>query len=112
MAALMTDFEQAANFISFSVQPLKSQTRVIGGISSDQGRGQGRCRGGRGGGHQLGRGGHNGRQGHGGRGVFGRNPGRGRQGARQGSRGISTGYYTPEEWQTLTPDQCTAVMDA
>ena len=109
-AALMTDFEQAANFISLSVQPLKSQTRTIGSINVDQARRQRGYRPSRGGGRQhfrIGRG----RQGRGGRGFpHGHQVGRGRQGQRN-SRGINTGYYTPEEWQSLTPDQRTLIMD-
>jgi hypothetical protein len=64
-AALMADFEQAANVISLSVQLLNSQSRDIGGTSSDLGRGRrgGRGRPGRGGGPSQGRGGHNARQG-------------------------------------------------
>jgi hypothetical protein len=100
----MMDFEQAANFISLSVQPLKTQARTIAGINAKQGR---RQRGGR-----PGHGGGQGRQSHGGRGnLHGHNVGRGCQGQR-GGRGISTGYYTPEEWQSLTPDQHTLIMDA
>ncbi len=70
---LMADFEQAANFISLSVQPLKSQSRVIGGTSSDLGRERrgGRGSPGRGGGPSQGRGGRNARQGRGGRGASG-----------------------------------------
>jgi hypothetical protein len=66
-----------------SVQPLKSQARTIAGINAEQGR---RQRG-------------------------GRHVSRGCQ-SQRGGRGISTGYYTPEEWQSLTSDQRTLIMDA
>jgi hypothetical protein len=55
--ALMTNFDQAANFISLSVQPIKPQSRSIGSLNTDSG---GRHHTGRvrGNGHQQGRGGH------------------------------------------------------
>lgn len=103
--ALMTDFKQATNFISLSVNSIKQQNRNIGSLTSKGNRKNNRARG----------------QGHhprGGQGQFqrrsntGRGRGRGRTHQQQTDRGrggargnLSLGYYTPEEWQELSPDQ-------
>jgi len=92
-AAFMADFEQAANFISLSVNPIKQQIRNIGSLASEgtgrNSRNSGHNRNQRGGRSQS-----QGRDGRGGRG--GRSRGRGRH---QHSRGrnlaggrLSVGY--------------------
>jgi hypothetical protein len=101
----MTDFKQATNFISLSVNSIKQQNRNIGSLTSKGNRKNNRARGQghhpRGGQGQIQR-----------RSNTGRGRGRGRTHQQQTGRGrggargnLSLGYYTPGEWQELSPDQ-------
>jgi hypothetical protein len=107
----MADFEQAANHILLSVNPIKQQTRNIGSLASEITRRNIRNRGC----NRIQRGGRSqtqyrdGRGGGGGRGSV--------RGRHQNSCGhnltggrLSVGYYTPKEWLELTPDQRTRIM--
>jgi hypothetical protein len=109
----LSSFQEAANYIALSMKPIiKPNQRLIGTVETAnpgrggcgrhqvryQGRGEGRGR------HQY----THGR----GRGQ-GRGRGRGFQPPGALGRGnIHTGYYDDTEWQNLSPDQHTQVLEA
>jgi hypothetical protein len=97
MPTLSASFQEAANFIALSVTPFKQNQRTIATVESGY-RGGGRSV--VGGGRNSGRGQGRGRQNIRGRGrgrARGFNPGRG-----TGGRSILTGYYTANDWQSLS----------
>jgi hypothetical protein len=112
-AELMTDFQRASNFVALSVPSAKPDTRRIGQVKVENNPPK---RGGRGGGtygRGLGRSGSMG--GHSVRSSSGRGRGRWQGQARGGrgrGRGPDTRYYTPEEWQNLSREQQTQVLEA
>jgi hypothetical protein len=98
-ATLAASFQEAANFIALSVTPVKANQRIIATIETGNKNG-GRNTAGR----FQGRG-RAGRQGRGGR-------GRGRSRGRGARYQPNTGYYTANEWHSLTQDQKSNVLEA
>jgi hypothetical protein len=97
-ANLMTNFEEAVNFISLSVVPLKQAHRNVATIDTDNRQNNQGGRGGRGrGGRESGGRGR-------GRGRGSRGRGRGRAQGRGRGRGPYLGYYSPDDWSNLSPE--------
>jgi len=102
---LSTNFEEAVNFLSLSVTPIKQLQRNVAAFDATRdNRTGGRGRGGRG--HADARG-ANGRS-------RGRSQSRGRtsHGRGRGRYSPYTGYYTADEWQSLSSVQRTRVAEA
>jgi len=103
---LATNFEEAVNFLPLSVTPIKQSNRSVAAFDATH---AGRVRG-------HGRGGQaNNRDGRGSS-SRGRDRGRGRrrnyQSHGRGRYTPYTGYYTPEEWQSLSAAQRTGASEA
>jgi len=96
-AAMMADFQRAANFISLSVPSSKQSTRYVASLET-----KGEHQGGRG----RGRGGGRGR-------GRGRGRGCGNGGRARGQGGPNTTrYHTAEEWSKLTQEQRMSILEA
>ena len=103
---LQASFEAAVTFVATYLESHRSITNVargrdISNVTSHGGGRGGRGAGGRGRG--FGRGFGRGGRGRGGRGAGGRGSGRGSN--------ITDRYYSPEEWEKLTPDERQSVRD-
>jgi hypothetical protein len=109
---LAASLTAASNFINLSVVPLKQNPRNVGGVTANEQNKtkttQQQTSGGRGNNDKGGRGrGKGWRGGRGGRGGHGRGRGRSQE------RGIThTGYYSEQDWQTLSRDQQMQVLEA
>jgi hypothetical protein len=107
MAKLSANFTSMANFITLSVIPVKQNAWNIGAINTSANWGG---RNGRGG------------QGRSGQDTTNRGCGRGLRGRGRGNRGRDrspsgwgktfTGYFSPQDWQSLTTEQRTQVLEA
>jgi hypothetical protein len=106
-ATMRGNFQAAANFIALSMTPAKQSCQSVAATTTKSKGRQGRGgHGNRGGRQSGGRGqGNNQSRGHG-RGNGGRGRGRGGRGGNQ-----NLGYYTKEEWSTLTREQKDSILD-
>jgi hypothetical protein len=105
--ALSASFVEAANFVTLSVTPLKQTQRNIGAVGIHNAS----CYGGKDDRKQSGRADNGGQNPSGrGRGRFGQH-GRG-HGHTQGRGTTHTGYYSAQDWQALSADQRTRVLEA
>jgi len=95
------------NFITLSVIPAKHNARNIGAINSNANRGGKNGRGGQGRGIQD--------AANHGRGRNVRGHGRGNKGCGRSPMGRGntfTGYFSPQDWQSLTDEECAQVLEA